>query len=85
MNRYIFNLTVLSLLLLQTGCLNYYKAIKSTPAIAPAQIVELQNKARYFVLRNGNTALEMTDISFSADKTILECRLDTLPNIINCI
>jgi len=70
---------VLPLLLLQTGCLNYYKAIKGEPAKAPTQILELQNKARYFVLRNGNSAFSMADISLSDDKKTLRCRLDTLP------
>ena len=83
MRRNIFNITfkfiMLTLLLSQTGCLNYYKAVKSTAAKEPDQIVELQNNARYFVLRNGNTALGMTDISLSTDKKSLQCRLDTLP------
>ena len=77
--RIVFCGLMLPLLLSQMGCLNYYKAIKSTPSKAPTQILELQNKARYFVLRNGNIALSMTDISLSGDKKTLQCRLDTVP------
>jgi hypothetical protein len=83
MRRNIFNITlnfiIVALLLSQTGCLNYYKAMKSVPAKEPDQIVELRGNGRYFILRNGNTSLSMSDILLSTDKKTLQCRLDTLP------
>jgi hypothetical protein len=43
------------------------------------QIEKLNTNARYFILRNGDSALSMRDISMSADKKALTTMLDTLP------
>ncbi|MDP4264728.1 MAG: hypothetical protein Q8941_19530 [Bacteroidota bacterium] len=72
---------VLLSLLLVTACHNYYKATQ-TPVGSASQkatvmdSLKLQN--RYFVLRSGENAYYMNNISLSADQSTLTATLDTL-------
>ena len=64
------------------SCHNYYKAVKAKTGSTDrvARVVDsLQRFDRYFVLRNGNKAFYMTELSLSADKKILTTTLDSLP------
>jgi hypothetical protein len=63
------------------GCHNYYMASKITVADHPSKTIDsLQKQNRYFILRNGNKAYYMNDISMSDDKKTITCTLDSLPD-----
>lgn len=66
------------------GCHNYYMANrpKATQVSQKASIVDSLNKqGRYFILRSGSQAYYIDDIVLSDDRKIMQCTLDTLPNI----
>ncbi len=70
-----FFLAVIMLQVLFSQCHNFYKAV---PAQTSA-VDSLKAKGRYFVLRNGNSAYAMTNVTLSADKKTLTCNLEALP------
>ncbi len=62
------------------SCHNFYKATSVTPLQSGKAIDSLENKNRYFILREGDKAYYMNDIKLSDDQSTLTCRLDTLPD-----
>jgi hypothetical protein len=65
-----------------TACHNYYKASQTrlgsaSERAAVVDSLKLQN--RYFVLRSGDNAYYMKNLSLSADQTTLNATLDALP------
>ncbi len=77
-------LVVFCIILFFTACHNFYKATQTPAGSSPAKAVSIDSlklQNRYFVLRNGNQAYYMNNISLSDDKKTLSCTLDTLaPN-----
>lgn len=70
------------LLIVSGACHNYYKvtAVRSeNPAATSGSIDSLQSKNRYFVLRNGNEAFYLKNITLSEDRKLLHGMLDMLP------
>lgn len=75
-------LAVLTVVVLLAGCESYYKAATTVPVAGHpvAHKVDSLNAAqRYFVLRSGNDAYYMRNVTLSEDQQSLECKLDTLP------
>ncbi|MEY2917945.1 MAG: hypothetical protein RIS73_1659 [Bacteroidota bacterium] len=63
-----------------TSCGSYYKVITTNNPVTTAAIADLNTKNKYFILRNGNQAFAMTNISFTDSLQILQCNLQTLPD-----
>ena len=71
-------ITVIAICLL-SSCNNYYKAaLGSKPATATG-IENLKTEKKYFILRDGNQAFAMDNITFSSDHKNLQCNLGDLP------
>ena len=66
------------------GCFHhFYKAVEPkipTESAKESVIDSLKSNNRYFILRSGNRAFSMQDISIDSDKTTLLCTLDDLPD-----
>lgn len=76
-----FSLAVV-LLLLVLSCNRYYKAVKTENPAAPAKTVDsLTNENRYFILRSGTEAFQMSKLLISDDNKTLQCTLDSLPQV----
>ncbi len=64
-----------------SSCSNYYKAVLAPKPATAGSIEDLKTKNRYFILRDGNRAFTMNNISLSADQKTMHCNLDSLPYI----
>ena len=72
-------LTVLITACLLSSCSHYYKAAL-IPAPVTAGVIESEiTKGKFHILRKGNQAFTMKNISFSTDKKTLQCMLESLP------
>ncbi len=73
---------LLTLLLISGACHTYYKATPASTATTTEtsrSIDSLQKHNRYFILRNGNVAYNLSNPRLSEDKQTLSCKLDVLP------
>jgi hypothetical protein len=61
--------------------MNYYKIAKAPSATVSSAIKQLQSENRYFILHAGTNALYMTDLVLTDDEKLLQCRVDSLPNV----
>lgn len=61
------------------SCSNYYKVITVPEPIITSNIEALKNQNKYFILRNGDQAFTMKNVSFTADQKSMECNLEYLP------
>jgi hypothetical protein len=73
-------LTVIIVLVTLTSCSSYYKVITTNNPANAYSIADLNTKNKYFILRSGNQAFAMTNISFTEGQQILQCNLETLPD-----
>lgn len=62
-----------------TSCSNYYKAITATEPTKAGSFNEFQDNLKYYILRNGNSAFVMKNISVSSDRKNVQCTLEELP------
>lgn len=62
-----------------SSCSNYYKAITATEPTNAASFNGFQDNLKYYILRNGNSAFVMKNISVSSDRKYLQCTLEELP------
>lgn len=73
--------TVLILFVVCGACHNYYKVAGGPAAgksVNAGRIDNLNDEARYFILRSGNKAWNMKTITLSSDQKSLSCLLDTV-------
>ena len=74
-------LTLLLITISFWGCHNYYMATNanSNSNHAKASVTDsLNNKNRYFILRNGSQSYYMKTVKLSEDRNTLNCKLETL-------
>lgn len=77
--RIIFSITAIPLFFMLTGCFHNYYQTKFIDNNTLRQNVETGKYGnRYFILRNGNNAYNMTNLMFSDDKNTLYCHLDSV-------
>lgn len=62
-----------------SSCSNYYKAITATEPTNAGSFNEFQDNLKYYILRNGNSAFVMKNISVSSDRKSVQCTLEELP------
>lgn len=74
-------LTAMVVFVTFSSCNNYYKAITTAGPATAVNIEDLKIKDKYFILRDGNGAFTMNNISFTADQKMMQCTLDSLPDI----
>ena len=73
-------LTAVLLLLASTGCFrNYYRIAKQPSEVSPETIDSLQKTSRYFILRSGEYAWHMKNISVSSDQKTIKFEPAELP------
>ena len=78
--RIIFSFTMATLLMMPTSCFrHYYKIAKQPSEATPESVNTLKNDNRYFILRSGQYAWHMNNISLSSDQKTLTCVLEYLP------
>lgn len=78
--RIIFSLAMLLLLIMPTSCFrHYYKIAKQPTTATPESVNTLKNDNRYFILRSGQYAWHMKDITLSSDQKTLKTVLEDLP------
>ncbi|MBK8610830.1 MAG: hypothetical protein IPL84_13060 [Chitinophagaceae bacterium] len=65
--------------ILLASCSNYYKAITATEPTKAASFNDFQDSSKYYILRNGNEAFVMKNISMSSDRKNVQCTLEDLP------
>ena len=71
-------ITVIAISLL-SSCSNYYKAALGSKPATASSIENLKTEKKYFILRDGNQAFAMDNITFSSDQKNLQCTLGDLP------
>jgi hypothetical protein len=62
-----------------SSCSNYYQAITASEPTKTASFNDFQDTKKYYILRNGNDALAMKNISISSDRKKVQCTLEELP------
>jgi hypothetical protein len=62
-----------------SSCSNYYQAITASEPTNAAAFKDFQDNKKYYILRNGNVAFAMKNISISNDRKNLQCTLAELP------
>lgn len=70
-------MSYITTLILQPSCMNYYKISKSPQNTSAPESVVHNNTQRYFILRNGDSAYYMNNVSYYKDSLI--CTLESLP------
>lgn len=74
------SIAALLLLITPTSCFRHYYKIAKEPFTASAQTVDsLQKHSRYFILRSGDYAWHMSNITVSGDQKTIQCQLADLP------
>lgn len=77
--RIIFSVTSIPLFCMLTGCFqSFYKASQQDPNTLAQNMSTPQYENRYFILRNGSNAYNMSNILVSEDRKSISCHLDTL-------
>lgn len=76
--RIIFGITSIPLFFLLTGCHNFYKATPKTVNEIADNYTTQQYNYRFFILRNGGSAYDMSNMILSEDKKFLKCHLDAV-------
>jgi hypothetical protein len=81
LRRGVFSIITASLLMTTpTSCFrHYYKIAKQPSSASPQTIDSLQKQSRYFILRSGDYAWHMKNISVSDDQKTIKCELASLP------
>ncbi len=62
-----------------SSCSNYYKAITAAEPTKATSLNDFQDNQKYYILRNGNSAFVMKNISVSSDRKSVQCTLEELP------
>lgn len=62
-----------------SSCSNYYKAITAAEPTKAASLNDFQDNQKYYILRNGNSAFAMKNITISSDRKNVQCTLEELP------
>ena len=62
-----------------SSCSNYYKAITAAEPAKAASLNDFQDNQKYYILRNGNSAFAMKNITISSDRKNVQCTLEELP------
>jgi hypothetical protein len=78
--RIIFGITAVPLFFLLTGCNNYYKAMSTDKNTVVENLHTPKYQYRYFILRNGGNAYDMSNLVVSEDKKTMYCHLEPLPD-----
>ncbi|HRI20554.1 MAG TPA: hypothetical protein PLA68_06350 [Panacibacter sp.] len=76
--RIVFGITAVPLFIMLTGCSNYYKATNTDKNMVAQSVSTQQYQYRYFILRNGGSAYNMSNLLVSDDKTTIHCHLEPL-------
>jgi hypothetical protein len=73
-------IAALVVLIASTSCFrHYYKIAKQPFDASPQTIDSLQKQSRYFILRSGDYAWHMNNITVSDDRKTIQCELNVLP------
>ncbi len=62
-----------------SSCSNYYQAITASEPTNAVSFNDFRDSSKYYILRNGNDALAMKNISISNDRKNVQCTLAELP------
>ena len=62
-----------------SSCSNYYKAITVAEPTKAISLNDFQDNQKYYILRNGNSAFVMKNISVNSDRKNVQCTLEELP------
>ena len=62
-----------------SSCSNYYKALTVSEPTKAISLNDFQDNQKYYILRNGNSAFVMKNISVNSDRKNVQCTLEELP------
>lgn len=75
------SIAAILLLIAPTGCFrHYYKIARQPSSVSQNTLDSLKNNSRYFILRSGDYAWHMDNITLSDDQKSIHCELKDLPS-----